>query len=116
VSDGSFVVKFTDVRVVQKALNEVHKIGNFLVAKKLKRPTPTCPCQFKVLPSALLIREGRTLSSKKIGEKKKGQVLLVNRAKGRRARLCAKEKDGSFKTIGWASLFTEEGRPLMLQL
>jgi len=115
VGDGSFVVEFTDVRVAQKALND-QEIGNILKAKKLKRPTPTCPCSFQVLSSTVQIREGRMLTSRKIGKKKKGEVLLVNRTKGRRARLCKEENDGSFKTIGWASMFTREGCPLMLQL
>jgi len=116
VGEGSFVVEFTDVRAAQMALNEAEEIGNILKAKKLKRPTPTCPCSFQVLSSTLMIREGRMLTSREIGRKKKGEVLLVNRAKGRRSRLCIKENDGSFKTIGWTSLFSKEGRPLMLQL
>jgi len=116
VSDGSFVVEFADVRVAQKALNEAQDIGNILKAKKLKRPTPTSPCLFEVFSSTLKIREGRVLTSREIGMKKKGDVFLVNRTKGRRGRLCIREKDGSFKTIGWASLFTKEGCPLMLQL
>jgi len=115
VSDDSFVVEFTDVRVAQKALND-QEIGNILKAKKLKRPTPNCPRPFQVLSSTLQIREGRTLTSRKIGKKKKGEVLLVNRTKGRRSRLCKEENDGSFKTIGWASMFTKEGCPLMSQL
>jgi len=116
VSDGSFVVEFADVRVAQKALNEAQEIGNILKPKKLKRPTPTRPCQFKVVSRTLQIREGRPLTSREIATKKKGEILLVNRIKGRRSRLCIKENDGSFKTIGWASLFTREGCPLMLQL
>jgi len=116
VNDGSFVVEFADVRVAQKALNEAQEIGNILKSKKFKRPTPTCPCAFIVLSSNLQIREARTLTSRKIGKEKKGEVLLVNRTKGRRARLCKEENDGNFKTIGWASLFTKEGCPLMLQL
>jgi len=116
IIDGSFVVEFADVRVAQKALNEAQEIGNILKPKKLKRPTPTRPCQFKVVSRTLQIREGRPLTSREIGTKKKGEILLVNRIKGRRSRLCIKENDGSFKTIGWASLFTREGCPLMLQL
>jgi len=115
VRDGSFAVEFPDVRMAQKALNEVQEIGNILEAKKFKRPTPSRPRPFKVLSSTLQVRHGRTLKSSKIGQKKKGDVVLVNRTKGRRARLC-KEETGSFKKIGWASLFTKGGYPLMLQL
>jgi len=115
VSDGSFVVEFPDVRMAQKALNEAQEIGNILEAKKLKRPTPSRPRPFRVLSTTLQVRYGRTMKSRKIGQKKKGEVVLVNRTKGRRARLCI-EENGSFKKIGWASLFTKGGYPLMLQL
>jgi len=113
---GSFTIEFADVMMAQKALIQAKEIGNILSAKKLKRPTPSCPCKFKVLSTwGLTVRDGRTLKAKIVGQKKSGEVVLVNRTKGRRARLCT-EENGKYKNIGWVSLFTSRGYPLMFQL
>jgi len=111
---GSFTVEFADVMKAQQALSQSKEIGLILTAKKLKRPGPKSPFNFEVL-FPLKVRLGRTLTSDEVDEKKKGDVVLVNRIKGRRARFCTKE-NGSFKNVGWGSLFTREGIPLLQQL
>ena len=49
-------------------------------------------------------------------EKKKGERVIVNRTKGRRARLREKTEDGTWANAGWVSLFSSKGHPLMMQL
>jgi len=114
-SDGCFVVELADVMMAQKALNRADEIGNILKAKKFKHPTASNPCPFVVLSNTLQIRERRKLTSNKLYMKKKGDIVLVNRAKGRRMRICT-QQNGSFTNNGWASMFTEQGIPLLMQL
>jgi len=110
--DGSFVVELADVMMVQNAVNNASAIGYSLAAKKLPRPTPNQPFAFEIVSDTLQVRLGRVLTTRKLYMLKKGEVVLVNRIKGRRARLV---EEGSFKVIGWASLFSIGGDPLMIQ-
>lgn len=116
--DDSFTVEFEHVMMAQKALNEASKIGNTLKAKKLERPTPCSPRFFKVLSKTLTVRAGRTLNSSILHEKQKtkGERVIINRTKGRRARLVEKQEDGTWGNVGWVSLFSSKGYPLMMQL
>jgi len=110
--DGSFVVELADVMMVQNAVNNASEIGYALAAKKLPRPTPKQPLSFEIVSDTLQVRLGRVLTARKLCMLKKGEVVLVNKIKGRRARLV---EEGSCKVIGWASLFTSGGLPLMIQ-
>jgi len=111
---GSFTVEFENIMTAQKALRDAKKIGYVLKPKKFKRPTPNTPFKFEVL-SELTVRSGRTFKAEIVDMKKKGDVVLVNRTKGRRARLCIKE-NGISRNLGWVSLFSSRGYPFLLQL
>jgi len=107
-----FVVVFESILQAQKALLQAEKLGYDLVPKKLKGPTSKSPCEFKVL-SKVTVREGR-LEGKVVAEFFKDDLVYVNRIRGRRARLIKSQNDNL--TLGWASLFTERGCPLLEQL
>lgn len=103
----------------QDALNKAiqYEFGNTLEPKKLQRPTPFKPGLFKVLSKTLTVRKGRTLDSKILHalEKKRDERIIVNRTKGRRARLSEK-RNGFWEDAGWVSLFSSKGVPLLMQL
>jgi len=115
--DATFTVEFANAMKAQQALSKAEEIGNKLEPKKLQRPTPKEPRLFEVLSHTLTVRAGRTMKSiiSPEKEKKNGERIIVNRTKGRRARLWEKE-NGSWKNAGWVSLFSSKGVPLMLQL
>jgi len=98
--------------MVQNAVNNASVTGYALTVKKLQRPTPNNPCAFEVVSDTLQVRVGRNLTARKLRKLIKGKVVFVNRIKGRRARLV---EEGSFKLIGWASLFSLKGCTLMNQ-
>jgi len=70
------------------------------------------------MSKTLTVRAGKTLKSNILHEKekKKGERVIVNRTKGRRARLKEKKDDGSWANAGWVSMFSERGKTLMMQL
>jgi len=98
--------------MVQNAVNNASEIGYALTVKKLQRPAPYHPCAFEVVSDTLQVRVGRKLTARKLCKLIKGKVVFVNRIKGRRARLV---EEGSSKVLGWASLFSLGGLPLMIQ-
>jgi len=110
---GEFVVKFESIMKAQEALLKAKDIGYDLKPRRVKRPSPKCPCRFKVL-SKLTVREGRALDTEFVTEKFRNDVVFVNKVRGRRARLVDNRKRN--ETVGWASLCTKFGKPLLEQL
>lgn len=70
----------------------------------------------------MTVREGRSIEGVTVAVKEKDEIVYVNSVKGRRARLVKRENNkfvkeqGKFVTLGWASLFTEDGKPLLEQI
>jgi len=106
--------KLTDNVEEQNTISGEGKLKHSLVPRRFVRPSPTLVCRFKVLSEKLTVRSGRLLSSQEITLKCQNDVVYVNRIKGRRARL-VNRPDGVV-TMGWASLFSESGIPLLEQL
>jgi len=110
-----FIVKFESIVKAQKALNisEDKNIGYDLRPNWPKRPTATFPCEFRVLSRELTVRAKRQLNSEIVRKMYENDLVYVNKILGRRARLVNKE-DG--QQLGWTSLFTKQGRPLLEQV
>jgi len=121
---GVYVLRFESIMMAQDALLLARLLGyetsshegrpHSLLPRRLQRPSPQRVCRFKVLAKKLTVREGRTLDSKIIKTETENNVVFVNRIKGRRARF-VQSRDKNV-TVGWASLFSKEGSPLMEQL
>lgn len=110
----SYVIAFPDIIQAQQALSQADAIGYNLVQKRLPRPSPTRPCQFKAL-STVTIRSGKGFRGDVLGKLKKDDIVTVNQKKGRRVRLMIVE-EGSPINKGWVSLYTAKGFPLLEQL
>jgi len=121
---GVYVVRFESIMMAQDALLLARQHGyetsshdrrsHSLLPRRLDRPTPQRVCRFKVLAKKLFVRAGRTFDSYIRKTETENNVVFVNRIKGRRARL-VKSRDENVM-VGWASLFSEKGEPLMEQL
>jgi len=122
---GIYDVRFESIMMAQYALllarglgyETTSQCGRFphsLLPKRLKRPSPQRVCPFKVLAKKLTVREKRSLESNIIKTETENNVVFVDRIKGRRARL-VQWLDGCVR-VGWASLFSKAGIPLMEQL
>jgi len=120
---GVYDVRFESIMMAQDALLLAHVLGyetmshpgrlpHSFLPKRLKRPSPERVCKFKVLAKKLTVRKNRSLESTFIRTETENNVVSVDRIKGRRARL---KLDGDI-TVGWASLFSKAGIPLMEQL
>jgi len=107
----SFVVMFPDRIMAEKALEEANKIGYKLRKKRRPRPSPRCPIMFKAL-HPLKIRSGKAFSRNVLGFVQKGDLVIVNQVKGRRARLMRVD---NMSNLGWVSLHTSEGVQLLEQ-
>jgi len=107
----SFVVMFPDRNMAEKALEEANKIGYKLRKKRRPRPSPRCPIMFKAL-HPLMIRSGKAFSRNVLGCVQKGDLVIVNQVKGRRARLMSMD---NMSNLGWVSLHTSEGVQLLEQ-
>lgn len=83
--------------------------------KKKLMPRPKSPMEYKVLRTVLM-RVGRSLQSSKLQRVRAGSVVLVNTVRGRRARLVKRLSNGETQNVGWVSLRTEQGDPLLVQL
>jgi len=116
-----FAVKFESIMKAQKALVIYKGMGkeeydlrpNDLRPNWPKRPTATSACEHRVLTRELTVRAERQLTSKIVSSVYKNDIVYVNKIKGRRARLV--NKAGTHE-LGWTSLFTEQGRPLLEQV
>jgi len=97
--------------MAQKALVEMNAKGFKLVKKRPPRPSPRCPVMFKAL-ACLWVRRGKALSAEIIDEVKKGDHVIVNQVKGRRARLMSVEGEN----LGWVSVHTHTGLQLLERL
>merc|ERR1719233_1374271 len=120
---GVYDVRFESIMMAQDALLLAHVLGyetmshpgrlpHSFLPKRLKRPSPKRVCKFKVLAKKLTVRKNRSLESTFIRTETENNVVSVDRIKGRRARL---KLDGDIR-VGWASLFSKAGIPLMEQL
>merc|ERR1719233_489068 len=120
---GVYDVRFESIMMAQDALLLAHVLGyettlhsgrrpHSLLPKRLERPSPLRVCKFKVLAKKLTVRKNRSLESTFIKTETENNVVYVDRIKGRRARL---QLDGDIR-VGWASLFSKAGIPLMEQL
>jgi len=107
----SFIILFPGRTTAQRALVEMKAIGFKLVKKRPPRPSPRCPVWFRALAS-LKIRRGKALSAEIIGQVKKGDHVIVNQVKGRRARLMSKTGENR----GWVSVHTIHGAQLLERL
>jgi len=133
-----FIVRFKSIMMAQEALLVAAKVGyettssssshdasvqntpsingarqHSLEPNWLDRPTPKNVCNFIVLSKELTVRKGRKMDTEAVVTKNQDDVVFVNRIKGRRARLVTKP-NGKI-VMGWASLFTKAGQPLMEQ-
>jgi len=109
----SYVVKFPDKMMAEKALAEAPMIGYKLVKKRRPRPSPRCPIMFKAL-RRLKMRSGKAFSRDVLGWINKDELVIVNQVKGRRARLMFVE-NGKISNLGWVSLHTSNGDQLLEQ-
>jgi len=110
---GSYVVKFPNRMMAEKALAEANIIGYKLRKKRRPRPSPKCPIIFKALRN-LKIRNGKAFSKSELGWVNKDDLVIVNQVKGRRARLMFVEDDKIY-IKGWVSLHTSNGIQLLEQ-
>jgi len=99
--------------MAEKALADAKILGYKLVRKRRPRPSPRCPIMFKAL-YRLKIRSGKAFSRDVLGWVNKGDLVIVNQVKGRRARLMFIE-NGMISNLGWVSLHTSEGIQLLEQ-
>jgi len=109
----SYIVKFPDKMMAEKALAEAPMIGYKLVKKRRPRPSPRCPIMFKAL-RRLKMRSGKAFSRDVLGWINKDDLVIVNQVKGRRARLMFVE-NGEISNLGWVSLHTSNGDQLLEQ-
>lgn len=107
----SYIIFFPGRTMAQKALGEAKAIGYKLVKKRPPRPSPTCPVMFKAL-NFLMVRRGKALSADVIDQIEKGDYVIVNQVKGRRARL-VKTENGKVFNFGWVSVHTVDGVQLL---
>lgn len=107
----SFVVEFKDTGMALKALAEANFLGLKLSRRRPKRPSPDRPVKFKALHE-LQVREGKSLRQKQKGKVKKGEIIVVNQVKGRRARMLDIQ-NGQPVNVGWVSLNSKEGTTLL---
>lgn len=107
----SYIILFPGRTMAQKALLEANTIGYKLVKKRPPRPSPKCPVMFKAL-QILQVRSGKALSAQVISRVKKGDFVIVNQVKGRRARLVEVE-NGKVLNVGWVSVHTVNGAQLL---
>merc|ERR1719245_1252604 len=108
-----FIVKFKSIPKAQKALNLREIIGYDLRPKWPKRPKTACPREFMVLSNKLTVRAGRSFDWRIVSEMSKNDIVYVDKIMGRRARLVNKANG---QVLGWTSLFTAKGHPLLEQL
>jgi len=100
ISDQQYyVLTFANEWHALQALAFAPHIGYKLVKKRGQRPTGACPVMFKAL-SILTVRDGKSFKKKRIGKICKGEVVMINKIKSRRARLCLG---------GWVSLYATNG-------
>jgi len=106
-----FIVKFESIMKAQKALiiNNKYKLR----PNWPQRPTSSHAREHRVLCGELTVRAERQFTSEIVCTVYKNDLVYVNKIMGRRARLV--NKAGAQK-LGWTSLFTQQGRPLLEQL
>lgn len=113
-SDNSYLIAFPKSEMAQAAYNKADEIGYKLAKKWPARPNPSNPIEY-ISMADLKIREGKAFSGQMVGTLKKDETVTVNQLKGRRARLI-KEVAGKIKVIGWVSVHSESGDPLLVQV
>jgi len=106
---NSYIIFFPGRTMAQKALVQANTIGYKLVKKRPPRPSPSSPVMFKAL-EFLKVRSGKALSAEVIDEIKKGDHVIVNQVKGRRARLVSIYNGSNW---GWVSVHTVKGAQLL---
>jgi len=105
----SYIIFFPGRTMAQRALGEAKAIGYKLVKKRPPRPSPSSPVLFKAL-DILKVRRGKALSADVIDQIEKGDFVIVNQVKGRRARLVSIENGSN---SGWVSVHTVNGAQLL---
>lgn len=113
-SDSSYLVVFLNGEKARDAFERAGDLGYELTRKWPDRPNPRRPIKY-ISMRELLIREGKAFSGEVVGKLAANEIVTVNQVKGRRARMI-KVVDGEVKNIGWVSLTTNEGDPLLVQV
>jgi len=107
---GSYILVFDDEAKALEANAQSNKWGYQLAKYRDRRPSPDNPVWFKAL-TPVTVRAGKSLKSKKVTMLEKDGIILVNQAKGRRARVIS-FLDGRH-TGGWVSLHSDIGTQLL---
>jgi len=116
--EDTYTIVFQDVDAAHAALLKFGNLGFTIKKKYPPRACPNTPRKFIALKD-LLIREGKSLKGNiKEGCLIKGKKVWVNQAKGRRARIIKRneERREDDEVLGWVSLYSEDGEPLLQQL
>jgi len=113
-SDGSYQIAFEDCAEAADAFYKAEEIGYKLAKKWPARPNPNNPIKYRSMRE-LKIRSGKAFSGKVVGALKKDETVTVNQLKGRRARLIKEVKGGEPVVIGWVSVHSLDGVPLLVQ-
>jgi len=114
INSNLYEVVFKDDETAKRAYHETETIGYKLAKKHGQRPTPNNMVKFLAL-SELTIRSGKSLSKRVVGRVKKNDVVIVNRVKGRRARMVI-HNNGQMFEVGWVSLRSANGVALLKRL
>jgi len=113
-SDDSYQIAFEDCAVAQDAFYNAEEIGYKLTKKWPKRPNPSTPIKYRSMKK-LTIRSGKAFSGPEVGYLPKDETVIVNQLKGRRARLIKEVKGEAPEVIGWVSVHSLNGEPLLVQ-
>jgi len=114
--DNSYVVVFENEKLRKEARSRAKEIGYELAKYRGRRPSPEFPVKYQAL-SELYVRKGKSLKQERIVKIiRKHEIITVNQAKGRRARIVEVLENGGRKNIGWVSLHTLNGESLMKRM
>lgn len=111
---NTYILTFSGSEMAQDAFHQGEEMGYKFEKKWPPRPNPKRPIRF-ISKVAQQILSGKAFSGEDRGTLRAGEIVVVNQVKGRRARFI-KTVGGEDKTIGWVSIHTQEGVPLLEQL
>jgi len=112
-SGKNYIIEFKNCMQAKQALQLAKKIRYRLVMRQ--RASPSTPVKYICL-SRCTILIGKSLKGKIVGKLLKGDIVIVNQIKGRRARIIRVLKNGDVSNVGWVTVTTKEGVEVLKRL